>query len=338
MRQVEIPRYGPPEVLRVVEGPDPSPGPGEVRVSVHAAGVNFADVLARMGLYQDAPKPPLVVGYEVSGQIYAVGEGVDPARIGQHVVAATRFGGHSSDVVVPASRAFPLPPSLSFEQGAALLVTYLTAHHMLVRLGHLHAGERVLVHSAGGGVGLAALQIAKARGATVIGTASAGKHERLRALGCDHLIDYVHQDFEAEVKRLTGGEGVHVALDAVGASSFGKSYRSLARTGRLFCFGISALAPGQRRSWMSALSGFMAMPWFHPGRLMLDNKGVFGVNLGQLWDEPAVMGEQIGQLVELVSQGVIEPVVDSAYPFTRAADAHRRLQERKNFGKVVLVP
>jgi NADPH:quinone reductase-like Zn-dependent oxidoreductase len=338
MRQVEIPRYGAPDVLTVVERPDPVPAEGQVRVAVRAAGLNFADLLARMGLYQDAPKPPMVVGYEVAGVVDAVGPGVDAARVGQRVLALTRFGGHSSAVVVPAEQAVALPERLSFEQGAALPVAYLTAHHMLVYLGNLHAGERVLVHSAGGAVGIAALQIAKARGAEVFGTASAGKHARLRELGYDHLIDYRTADFEAEVKRLTGGQGVHVILDAVGGASFGKSYRSLARTGRLFCFGISALAPDQKRSWFAAARGFLAMPWFHPGRLMLDNKSVAGVNLGHLWSEPAVMQGQLAELLRLVEAGTLEPLVDGAYPFDRAADAHRRMQERGNLGKVVLTP
>jgi len=258
MKQVQIPRYGAPDVLRVVEGPDPAPGPGQVRIAVRAAGVNFADVLARMGLYQDAPKPPMVVGYEVSGVLDAVG--------------------------------------------------------------------------------VAALQIARAHGAEVLGTASAGKHERLRQMGFAHLIDYRTTDFEAEVRRLTDGRGVHLVLDAVGGASFGKSYRSLAKNGRLFCFGISALAPDQKRRWLAALKGFASMPWFHPGRLMLDNRGVFGVNLGQLWDEPAVMTDQLHQLLALYEGGTVAPIVDAAVPFAQAADAHRRLQERQNLGKVVLVP
>jgi NADPH:quinone reductase-like Zn-dependent oxidoreductase len=337
MRQIEIPVYGLPDVLRVVERPDPVPGEGQVRIAVRAAGVNFADVLARMGLYQDAPKPPMVVGYEVAGTIDAAGPGVDAARVGQRVGALTRFGGYSSSVVVPASQAFPLPARMSFEEGAALPVAYLTAHHMLVHLGNLHAGERVLVHSAGGAVGIAALQIGLARGATVLGTASGAKHDRLKQMGFAHLIDYRTADFEAEVVRLTDGRGVHVVLDAVGGTSFRKSYRCLARNGRLFCFGISALAPDQKRRWLAAIKGFASMPWFHPGRLMLDNKGVFGVNLGQLWDEPAVMTDQLLELLRLYEAGAVSPLVDGAYPFERAADAHRRLQERGNLGKVVLL-
>ncbi len=336
MKQVQIPQHGAPEVLKLVEAPDPEPGPGEVRIAVEAAGLNFADILARKGMYRDAPPPPLVVGYEVAGTIDRVGAGGDEQRVGQRVLALTRFGGQSSHVVVAADNALPMPEKMSFEQGAALPVTYLTAYHMLIYLGNLHPGERVLVHSAGGGVGLAALDLARWRGAEVFGTASEGKHERLRELGVRHCIDYRSQDFEAEIERLTGGQGVHVALDAIGGNSFRKSYRSLGKNGRLFCFGISSFSSGNRRKLGAMLKGLALTPWYSPLRLMLDNKGVAGVNLGQLWDEAEVMAEEMKELLDLYRQGVVAPIVDKAFPAAQAAEAHRYIEERRNFGKVVL--
>src|SRR5271167_4085712 len=190
MRAVVMTKHGGPGVLEVQERPDPELGPGEVRIDVAAAGVNFADVMARMGLYADAPKPPCVVGYEVAGTILELGEGVEGLAPGQRVVAGTKFGGYASQVVVPANDLVKLPDELTFEQGAAIQVNYTTAWTALVSYGNLEAGQRVLIHSAGGGVGIAATQIARRLGAEVYGTASPGKHEQISEFGCEHPLDY----------------------------------------------------------------------------------------------------------------------------------------------------
>jgi NADPH:quinone reductase-like Zn-dependent oxidoreductase len=188
MRAVVITKQGDPSVLQVQQRPDPPPpGPGQLRVAVRAAGVNFSDHLARVGLYPDAPKLPAVVGYEVAGIVEAVGDGVDPSRIGERVLAGTRFGGYAEIVNVAASDSVVLPEALSFEQGAAVPVNYATAWAALHGYGSLRAGERVLVHAAAGGVGIAAIQFAKAAGAEVHGTASPGKHQKLAELGVDRL-------------------------------------------------------------------------------------------------------------------------------------------------------
>jgi NADPH:quinone reductase-like Zn-dependent oxidoreductase len=338
MKQVWIPKIGEPEVLELREAPDPEPAPGQVRVRVKASGINFADILARMGLYPDAPKLPAVVGYEVAGVVDGVGEGVTGRRDGDRVVCTTRFGGYSDLVCVPAVAALPMPDGLGFEAAAAIPVNYLTAWLMLVRLGHVQRGERVLVHACAGGVGLAALQICRHFGAEVIGTASASKHERLRAMGASACIDYRSRDFLAEVRRLTDGRGVDIALDAVGGSSFRRSYKSLAPLGRLFIFGASSLAPGTSRSWVAALSGLWRMSSFKPLELMSHNKGVWGVNLGHLWSRADELAAMMDEILALVTAGPLAPVVDRAFPLAEAAAAHRYLQERRNFGKVVLTP
>ncbi len=337
MRQIWIPRIGSPEVLEVREAPDPQPGPGAIRIRVKASGVNFADILARMGLYPDAPKLPTVMGYEVSGIVDAVGPGVS-LKEGDRVVSLTPFGGYSDTVVVPEGLANVLPPALSFEKAAAIPVNYLTAWVMLVALGNVCEGDTVLVHAAAGGVGQAALQICRWRKATVIGTASASKHERLRSLGVAHCIDYHNQDFETEVKKITRGRGVDIALDAVGGRSFRKSYRSLASMGRLYVFGISSFSGGEKRSLFRTLKGVASLPWFHPIPLMNDNRGVMGVNLGHLWSEGPRLKKMTEKILELIRQGVLDPVVDRSFPFIQAPDAHRYLQGHKNFGKVLLVP
>ena len=196
MRAVVITKHGGPGVLRVQERPDPPLGPGQVRIAVAAAGINFADVMARMGLYPDAPKTPCVVGYEVAGTVIELGAGAEGFGEGQRVVAGTQFGGYASQVTVPAGDVVALPEQLSFEQGAAIPVNYATAWAGLIGYGNLQIGERLLVHSAGGGVGIAATQIAKRGGAEVYGTASPGKHARIVELGVDHALDYTRPGWE----------------------------------------------------------------------------------------------------------------------------------------------
>lgn len=338
MRQVWTTRVGGPEVLEVREAPDPVAGPGEIRIRVKAAGLNFAEIMARIGLYPDAPKLPTVMGYEVAGEVDQVGAGVVGFTAGARVIALTRFGGHSDTVVVPEAQAAIIPASLSWEKAAAIPVNYATAWLMLIHLGNLRAGETVLVHAAAGGVGQSALQVCRWRGATVIGTASPSKHARLRELGVAHCIDYTSQDFEPEVMRLTQGRGVDVVLDAVGGKSFGKSYRVLRSLGRLFMFGGSAFAPGEKKNPLTLVRTFVGLPKFKPFDMMSANKGVFGVNLGHLWDRTAELQSMLKDILALVADGTFDPVVDQVFPFTEAGKAHERVKGRHNFGKVVLVP
>jgi synaptic vesicle membrane protein VAT-1 len=335
--------HGGPEVLEVQERPDPPVVPGEVRIAVKATGLNFADTAARVGLYPDAPKPPCVLGYEVSGEVESVGEGVTSPAVGDRVVAGTRFGGHAEMVTVPAGQVLPLPDRLSFEQGAAVPVNYVTAYCGLIVMGGLKAGERALIHSAGGGVGTAAVQMARLHGAEVFGTASAVKHEAIRALGVDHPIDYRTQDFEAEVRRITAGEGVDLAFDALGPGSFRKDYRLLRPGGRLVMYGLADAQEGTGRNLPAALRSlatmpFATMPWWKSAGLMNENKGVFGLNLLSWWDREGSIERITGPMVEDLESSRLEPVVAESFPFKRAGEAHRFIAERRNVGKVVLVP
>jgi NADPH:quinone reductase-like Zn-dependent oxidoreductase len=340
MRQVWIPKAGPPEVLEVREAPDPSPQAGAVRIRVEAAGINFADVMGRLGIYPDLPKMPVVVGYEVAGTVDAAGDGVDRAWIGRDVLAATRFGGYTDVACVPLDQVFERPPGMSAHEGAALPVNYLTAYQMVEIMGGLRAGQTLLVHSAGGGVGIAATQLAKRLHATVIGTASRAKHDQLRGLGVDQLIDYRTEDFERRALELTGGRGVDLVLDAVGGDSFKKSFRALAPTGRLAMFGISSAATGKQRSVVSFVKMGLSMPWitFNPLALIDKNKGVFGVNLLHLWDQLDRIRGWMEALLGYYREGAIKPLVAEVFPFARAAAAHHYIQDRKNVGKVLLVP
>jgi NADPH:quinone reductase-like Zn-dependent oxidoreductase len=313
MRQVVIPRYGSPDVFETIQRPDPAPSEGEVRIRVRAAGVNFADILARLGLYPDAPKPPVVVGYEVAGVIDAVGSAVTGLSEGDRVIALTRFGGYADTVVM-----------------------YLTAALALYRMAALSPGETVLVHNAGGGVGIAATQLARLRRATVIGTASACKHDALRSFGVDHTIDYRHADVAEEVRKLTKGRGVDVILDPIGGRSFTESYRMLAPLGRLIVFGVSSAAPAERRSVWRAFRAWKTTPRFDPLSLINRNRGVFGLHLGHLWEERRHLAPLMTMLLSELQAGRIRPVVARTFPLERAGDAHRFIQSRGNIGKVVL--
>jgi NADPH:quinone reductase-like Zn-dependent oxidoreductase len=336
MRQAVISRYGPPEVFEIREAREPVPAPGEVRVRVRAAGVNYADILARMGLYPDAPRPPMVVGYEVAGHVEAIGSGVTGISEGDRVLGLTRFGGYSDMVVMPADHAFRVPDGLSDSEAAAVPINYLTAALGLYRMAALNAGDTVLIHNAGGGVGIAALQLARLRRATVIGTASAFKHAALRSFGIDHVIDYGHADVAAEVTKITHGRGVDVILDPIGGESFTNSYRLLAPLGRLIIFGLSSAAGGEQRSLLRAFRAWWATPRFNPMSLINRNRGVFGLHVGHLWDERRQLAPIMSMLLQELSAGRLQPVVSRTFPLDRVADAHRFIQSRQNIGKVVL--
>jgi NADPH:quinone reductase-like Zn-dependent oxidoreductase len=340
MRQIWITKSGPPEVLAVRQAPDPQPAKGEMRIRVEASGVNFADVMGRLGLYPDLPRLPVVPGYEVAGRVDAVGAGVDPSFIGRDVFAATRFGGYADVVCAPEAIVFPRPSNMSAEEGAAIPVNYLTAWQLVVVMGALKAGETMLVHSAGGGVGIAATQIAKNIGATVIGTASAGKHAELKALGVDHLIDYRTEDFETRARQITGGRGVELILDAVGGDSLKKGYRLLAPTGRLGMFGASSAVTNAKGGFLGMASMLATTPWlqFNPLSLMSANKGVFGVNVGHMFGEIDRLRGWMDGLMGLWDKGAIKPKIARVFTFDEAPDAHRFIQDRKNIGKVLLKP
>lgn len=343
MKAVVLTGTGGYDVLQVQERPDPPVGPGEVRIAVKAAGINFADTMARVGLYPDAPKPPCVLGYEVAGEVESVGDGVSEFKVGDRVVGGSRFGGQAELVTVPEVQAFALPADLSFEQGAAIPVNYGTAYAALIMMGSLRKGDRVLIHAAAGGVGISATQIARNVGAEIFGTASPSKHEAIRAQGVDHPIDYRSQDFEAETMRITGGEGVDLVIDALGPTSFRKDYRLLRSGGRLVMYGLSEGTKDGKRDIPAMLKGLLSMPtttmpWWKSLLIMNENKGVFGLNMLKWWDAEGSLDRVLDPLTEDLEAGRLQPVVAEAFPFERAGDAHKYIAERRNVGKVVLFP
>jgi synaptic vesicle membrane protein VAT-1 len=338
MRQIYITGHGGPEKLQVRESPDPQPQGSELRIRVKASGINFADILARQGLYPDAPKVPCVVGYEVSGSVDAAGPKARPDWIGRDVFALTRFGGYADTVVVPEIQVFEKPASLSHEQCAALPVNYLTVWQLLVVMGSLSADETVLIHNAGGGVGLAAIDVARHVGARIIGTASSAKHAFLKERGVHETIDYRGKDWPTELARLTNGRGVELIIDPIGGSHWKKSYKALRHTGRLGMFGVSAASDSGPLASLKLLTVALGMPFFHPLSLMNQNRSVFGVNVGHLWHEPEKIRHWADAVLRGVADGWARPHVDKAFPFDRAGEAQSYIEARRNIGKVVLTP
>ena len=341
MKAVVLTATGGPDVLRVQDWPDPEVGSGDVRIAVRAAGLNFADTMARAGLYPNAPKPHCVLGYEVAGEVEVVGPDVQGVRVGQPVIAPTRFGGQAELVTVKASSILPLPENVSFEQGAAFCVNYATAYAALIIMGGLRPGNQVLIHAAAGGVGIAATQIARNTGAEIFATASRAKHEAIRSHGVQHAIDYL--DFQAEVRRLTNGQGVDVILDPMGPTSFRKDYRILRPGGRLIMYGLSEAMDEHGRNIPKAVWSLLrlptaTMPWWNGARLLNQNRGVFGLNLLSWWNRDGGIERITAPLINDLQAGHLQPVVATSFPFSRAGEAHRFLAERRNIGKVVLVP
>lgn len=339
MRAIWITKSGGPEVLQVRTSPDPEPGPGQVRVRVKAAGLNFAEVMARQGLYPDAPKPPCIVGYEASGVVDALGDGVTEPPVGTRVVAMSRFGAHADTLVVPTDLVMPIPDSLSFEEAAAIPVNYITAYHMLFRVAPTRPKAKVLIHMAAGGVGIAALQLCRTvPGLVTFGTASASKHDAIRAEGCQHPIDYRNVDYVEEVRRLTDGKGVDIILDALGGKDWKKGMSLLRPGGLLVAFGFANMASGPKRRLLHVARQATGIPFFTPLSLMNDNRGVAGVNVGHMWNELDLLHEELAAILDLVREGHVKPHIAAVFPFEQAADAHRLIEERKNIGKVILVP
>src|SRR6516225_4005062 len=339
MRTMVIGRYGPPEVFELRESPEPTPKSGEALVRVHAVSVGFADLMQRMGIYPGTPKPPFVPGLEVAGVVERVSAGSlgdRPLQIGERVVALPKFSGYAERVAAPTERIFRLPAGISFEDAAAIPVNYLTAYHIMFVMGNLQPGDHILVHGAAGGVGGAAVQLAKARDVKVFGTAGPAKQEFLRRIGVDHPIDYTNEDFVDIVRRAVP-DGIEMVMDPIGGESFTRSYRCLGPMGRLVIYGFSAAAGlnGKRSLWRAA-KAYVATRRYHPLKLMGDNTAIIGVHLGHLETRSAILAKELDELFQLYSSGKIKPVIGKTFPLEEAAAAHRYIHNAQHVGKVVL--
>lgn len=338
-RGVWIPRIGNGDVLTVREDQLGELASGSIRVKTAFAGLNFAELSARQGLYPDAPKLPCIVGYEGSGDIIAVGSEVTNFRVGDRVLYMTRFWGHADHVDVPAQYAVTLPESMSYEEGAALPVNYLTAYQMAYETARLRPGDKVLIHMAAGGVGIAMLQLCKAIGQVeTFGTASASKHAAIKAQGCDHPIDYHTEDYVQAVRSIAK-DGIDFVFDALGGDDWAKGYSLLREGGQLVMFGLAnSNKGGGGRKLFHVAKQLWNVPKFKTMDLLNTNRGVSGTNMGTMWHRNDVMQRAFTKLLALHEQGLVKPVIDSVHSFDNAKEAFARLEFGKNVGKVLLRP
>jgi NADPH:quinone reductase-like Zn-dependent oxidoreductase len=343
-RAIRIEKHGPPEVFVEREIPLPDPGPGEVSIRVEAAGINFADLLMRAGLYDTVPPRPYSPGFEIAGIVTAVGEGAkrgdgETWREGDPCVGLLRHGGYARDVVLPTRNVFNRPAGLSAVEAAAAPVVFLTAHVCLFESARVRPGETVLVLGAGGGVGTAAVQLAVAHGLRVIGTAGTEVKRRyvMDELGAEACFDS-RGDWEPDVRALVGERGIDVALDSVGGAATASCRRLLAPLGQIVFYGFSEAMPGSSRNWLRAARAWLMTPRFHPLSLIQPGIGVSGVHLLHLHEQEELLREHLGRILTQVLSGDLTAVVDRTFPLTRdgAVEAHRYIHERRNLGKVVL--
>ncbi|MBT4050766.1 MAG: zinc-binding dehydrogenase, partial [Euryarchaeota archaeon] len=314
MKKVVYTKIGGPNSIEIHDFEPVELKHDEVRVRIFRAGINFADLMMRQGLYGSNPDFPFTPGYEVSGEIIELGEGVERLEVGQRVIVMTGFGGYSEQVVASTNRVIPIPDSISYDAAATLGVTYGTAYHMLVHLGNMRKGESVLIHHAAGGVGTAAVQICQALGVTnIIGTASSSKREFVESLGM-RFVDRDAEDFVMVCKDMTNGKGVHHAIDPVGGKHLMRSYKALRNGGKLYCFGASAAVTGPKRNYFSAFKMWRSTPKFNPLIMMNSNKAIFGVHMGRM-DESTVFESHMMDLAKMLQQGKIDPIIDSVWRF-----------------------
>lgn len=338
MKAAFVTKYGGPEVLEFRETAIPKPGPGQMLVKVRAIGLNFADIMGRFGVYPGTPRPPFILGLEFSGDVVEVGSGAKIFKGGERVMGYSRHGSHAEFVCISENLATELPATMGYEEGASFLVVYLTAYHGIVRLANIRKGEKLLVHAAAGGAGLATLQLAKHIGAEIFGTVgSEEKKELALKNGADHVINYNTTDFAVEVKRLTSNYGVDVVMDAVGGLVYDKSWNLLAGMGRYILYGLASVAGKGALNKLKAATVMSVMKPIFPVQLMSANKSIFGFNLGTLKGKEGYFKEATLELLNLYNIGALKPFIGKIFDFSQIVEAHRALQTRQTVGKVVVM-
>ncbi len=327
MKAVGLNKFGGPEVLEYLDLPDPDQiGPEEVLIEVEASGVNRADLLIRQGIYPVEKKFPIIPGFEVAGKVKDTGKGAKEFKKMHRIFALVDIGGYAELAKVNHRLVLPIPENLSSLEAAGIPTVFYTVWITLFKKAYLQKGDTVLIHAAGSGVGVAAIQLAKYFGAKVITTASTEeKLQRAHGYGADFGINYIQQDFAAEVKKITEGKGADVILDGIGASTLAGNIAAIAKSGRLILIGGGGVG---------GLEGNL-----HLGRVIMKNITLIGFNLhGQGSKLYEYLNEFKKEILPLFAQGKIVSVVDKVFPLREARDAHIYLAERKNFGKVVLRP
>jgi len=336
MTEIQIPRFGGPEVFRIVDRPSPAILPGHVRIKVSAAGINFADLQMRMGLYPEAPRVPFVPGYEVAGVISELAPDVTNFRRGERVLAACRFGGYTTEIVLPAEQVRATPRRLSDVEAAAIPVAFMTAWIALVEMARVQEEDRVLIPGAAGGVGSALVQLASRAGAQVVGlVGSVEKKELVHSLGAGQALTY-----EEFAERDLGAEGgFSLILEPRGGAAVKDAMRRLAPAGRIVSYGVSSLVSGPRRSIPRTVMGLLRTPLYTPIGLAMANSGIYGLNMLKLFDTVAgraLLLRALDGVLEGFQSSAFRTIVGKTFPLTKVGDAHTFLQSRRSTGKVIL--
>ena len=336
MKEVIIKKFGPPEVLQIRERPTPFPKSNEVLVRNHFTGVNFSEIMARMRLYPGVPKPPATLGAEACGVVESIGEDVTQFKPGDRVMLFCRFNSYATHIVADEKMVMALPKEFSMEEGAAFPVVYITAYMMMFDLGNFRKEETILIHGAGGGVGTAAIQLAQSTNGNIIGTSSKWKHTKLKEMGVSNCIDYNTENVMEKVMKYTDNRGVDLIIDPVGGENWKTSYKCLAPLGKLNVYGDQNFVKGKSFSLYTTLKEVFSMPKYKPMDLMSKNKSIMGYHLGRLEGAEDKIQRAVTELYKLVQNGKLSPIIDKVFPYSESHKAHGYIQDRKNFGKVLL--
>jgi len=336
MKAIYLKKYGKAQnAFEIRDTEIPTPDAREVCIKVNYFGLNFADVVARRGLYPDAPKNPAVLGYDVTGTIHSVGAEVTEFKVGDKVAALTRFGGYAEYACTMVEGVVKIPKGYDEAKATALATQACTAYYCAEECVTLNTGDNVLVQAAAGGVGSILVQIARHHGCTVFGTASTSKQKILESNGVHYPIDYTKQDFKDEITKILGGDNLDFVFDSIGGSVFKKGYKLLQPGGTMVTFGAAAQVAGNNK--FKALAVVFGFGIFSPIQLLMSSKSLVAVNMLRIADyKPALFKKIFSGVMNYAEQGVIDPTVAKVYPADQIAEAHSHLESRNSIGKLVM--
>lgn len=336
-KEINISKFGSYDVLELKEKTKNNPKANEVSISVKACGINFADILMRVGLYPDAPKLPFSPGYEVSGVIERIGSEVTNFNVGDRVVAVTYFGGYTTYAVAESSKTRLIPDNMTFIEAAAIPVNFLTAYISLNEMARIRRGDHVLIHGASGGVGLAAVQMAKQKECVIYGTAGSEKKlDFIKDLGVNYPINYLKNDFIKVIKDITGKKrSIDVIIDPIGGKNISANLSILKSTGRTVVFGVSEMLSTGKKNYFNMISSYLSMRKIDTLNLIENNMGIFGLNVLKMWDDDNI-ALYMDNIINEFAQNNYKVYISDTFPLEDVGSAHKYIQERKNIGKVVL--
>ncbi len=338
MKAIILKKFGnAKQAFEFVERDIPVPEAGQLCIRVEAFGLNFADVMARRGLYQDCPPLPACLGYDVAGTVHSIGSEVSGFKIGDRVFGMTRFGGYSQYVCTDWQGVARIPQKMDAPTATALATQYTTAYHCAFEAARLHEGDKVLIQAGAGGVGTALVQLAKHFGCTVAATASTAKQDYLKNMGVDLPIDYTKEDYAQVIRAKWGKNPIDIAFDSVGGKSFVKGLKLLAPGGKIVPYGAAAQISGSKTNKLKAIGVGLGFGFFSPIPLLMRSQGIIGVNMLQIADYKAhLLQSNLNQVTKLVALGALKPVLGKLFSADQIAQAHSYLESRQSIGKIAL--